>query len=154
MPKELWQDLVQLVMGKKQRVDPTPAKANIDSDTLMAELMAKYKATDKYDLLTKLQTQSIKYASLIAEMKDINPADMLAKAGGKKAEKKSGSKKDDFESFMGEFDRYYNYLQKIEKLQSDMSLIDAKIGLESTGGAEDIALLEEKLLLLLIKLKS
>lgn len=139
-------------LGAKQTIDAKAFKPTVSSETLMSDLMKKYNATDSKDLLTKLKKQSSKYASLIAEMETIKPEDMLAKAGGKKTEKKSGkktekksgSKKDEFESFMGEFDRYYNYLQKIEKLQSDISLIDAKIDLESTGGAEDIKLLQEK----------
>jgi TP901 family phage tail tape measure protein len=88
----------------------------------------------------KIDAQIKVYDSAISGLQNVTLADML--------DPKAKEVQEGFNKIFGEFDQFYNYLKKIQALENEMSQIDTKIGLSSTGGKEDIELLKTKMGLL------
>ncbi len=100
------------------------------------------------EIKDRLEHERSTLQNLFSEVEDMTVENMLnqiatrSKSGGQK----SGSQKEEdrFEAKLQEIDRYINYLEKLEDLQFSLSEIDNKIGLDSTGGKEEISLIREK----------
>ena len=100
------------------------------------------------EIKDRLEHERSTLQNLFSEVEDMTVENMLnqiatkSKSSSQKSESKA--EEDRFEAKLQEIDRYINYLEKLEDLQFSLSEIDNKIGLDSTGGKEEINLIREK----------
>ncbi len=141
------------VSARKANISISDSKKMLSNTDYMNMLANRYGLpTDdglSKDLLNQLkknlEDESKDIEGLINEVGNLSAQDMLEQISGTGKEEGGDS---NFNKILGQFDQYYNLLKKIASLEEEMSQLDTRIGLESTGGAEDISLLKEKMTLL------
>jgi len=122
----------------------------LSKDLMKAEAQArldslKAKLNEQVTTLTMISGYMAEGEAREAIIKQIEKYNALLKGLPTVDELFSGGKtKPKFEAYFGEFDRYFNYLEKLKRIAADMDEVTAKIERATTGGAEDIRLLMEK----------
>lgn len=93
-----------------------------------------------------LKEEKKKLDALEAQINQWKPKDFLEQINemGSKTKDKKGGKESVFDAFFGEFDKYFNYVQKIEGLSKQISKLNSEIDLLATGGGEDLRLIDQK----------